>query len=39
MSQYLVDGADLQLVADAIRSKTNVQGGGRKRPYFSKRVC
>ncbi len=27
MSNYIVDGEDLSAVADAIRAKTNVQGG------------
>lgn len=34
MSQYLVDAADLQLVADAIRRKTNVQGGAQSALIF-----
>lgn len=38
MSKYIVDGADLTAIADAIRAKTNVQGGGRKVPLFFHRV-
>lgn len=35
MSTYLVNGDDLTAVADAIRRRTNVQGGGTKCPSFS----
>ena len=34
MSNYIVDGADLAAVADAIRAKTNVQGGGSQPLVF-----
>ena len=32
MPNYIVSGEDLSAVADAIRAKTNVQGGGAHSP-------
>ena len=34
MSKYIVDGADITSVADAIRNKTNVQGGAQSALVF-----